>query len=47
MSNELPKVKLYSQEISELMEDIEELDYKKDLLMENFKSMFLELSTNN
>ncbi len=47
MNNNLPKVKLYSQEISELMDDMEEIDCKKDLLIENFKSMFLELSTNN
>ena len=47
MNNDLSKAKIYSQEISELIQDIEDIDYKKDLLMENFKSMFLELSTNN
>lgn len=47
MNNDLSKAQIYSQEISELINDIEDIDYKKDLLMENFKSMFLELSTNN
>jgi hypothetical protein len=47
MNNDLSKAKIYSQEISELINDIEEIDYKKDLLLDNFKVMFLELSTNN
>jgi len=47
MENKLPKAKIYSKEISQLVNDIEEINSQKDLLMENFKSMFLELSTNN
>ncbi len=47
MNNDLSKAKIYSKEISELINDIEEIDEKKDLLLDNFKSMFLELSTNN
>ena len=47
MNNDLSKAKIYSKEISELINDIEEIDGKKDLLLDNFKSMFLELSTNN
>ena len=40
MNNDLSKTKitLYSKEISELITDIEEIDGKKDLLMDNFKN---------
>lgn len=47
MKNEVTKLKLYSEEITELMQDIDEVQQSKDLLLDNFKSMFLELSTNN
>lgn len=41
------RLNLYSEEITELINDIEEVETSKDLLLDNFKSMFLELSTNN
>ena len=47
MNNDFSKIELYSEEISELVNDIEEISIKKDFIIENFKSMFLELSTNN
>lgn len=47
MENKSTKMKLYSEEITELINDIEEVEKSKDLLLDNFKSMFLELSTNN
>jgi len=47
MKHEFTKMKLYSEEITELISDIEEVEQSKDLLLDNFKSMFLELSTNN
>lgn len=47
MKNESTKLNLYSEEITELINDIEEVEKSKDLLLDNFKSMFLELSTNN
>lgn len=47
MKKESTKLNLYSEEITELINDIEEVEKSKDLLLDNFKSMFLELSTNN
>ena len=47
MKNKLSKLNFYSEEITELINDIEEVEASKDLLLDNFKSMFLELSTNN
>ncbi len=47
MENKSTNLKLYSEEITELINDIDEVEKSKDLLLDNFKSMFLELSTNN
>lgn len=47
MENNLTNAKIYSDEIRELLNEVEEIDYKTDLLMDNFKEMFLQLSTNN
>ncbi|MDD3420213.1 MAG: hypothetical protein PHE78_06385 [Candidatus Gastranaerophilales bacterium] len=47
MRNEINKIEIYSEEITELLNDIEEVEDTKDFLLDNFKTMFLELSTNN
>lgn len=47
MNNELTNARLYADEIIELVNEVEEMDYKTDLLMDNFKEMFMQLSTNN
>jgi t-SNARE complex subunit (syntaxin) len=47
MRKDLNKIEIYSEEITELLNDIEEVDNTKDFILDNFKTMFLELSTNN
>lgn len=47
MKETLTRIELYSREITDLINEIDELTTKKDLFLENFKANFLELSTNN